>query len=150
MATTLTKLLVHAVFSTKLRADLIDESIESELHRYIGGVCRNHASALLAAGGTANHIHLLIDLAKTVTLADLLMHIKKDSSKWIKTKPGADRAFQWQDGYAGFTIGESQVKTLHAYFDRQKAKHKRMTFEDELVAFLKKYNVPYDPKYVFD
>lgn len=83
MAQTLTRLLIHAIFSTKNRANLIKPEIETRLYAYIGGICRNADSPLLAAGGTANHRHLLMSLSKSRSLADLMMHVKKDSSKWI-------------------------------------------------------------------
>jgi putative transposase len=149
MAQTLTRLLVHVIFSTKNRANLIKPEIEPELYAYMGGICRNRGSALLAAGGTANHVHLLVSLAKTIALADLLMDVKKDSSKWIKTRGASFADFQWQEGYGAFTIGESQVDDLKGYIARQKERHRTATFEEEFVAFLKKYNVPYDERYVW-
>lgn len=149
MAQTLTRLLVHAIFSTKNRTNLIKPEIEPELYAYIGGICRNAGSPLLAAGGTENHVHLLISLAKTLPLADLMMDVKKDSSKWIKTRAACFADFQWQEGYGGFSIGESQVDDLKAYFARQKEHHRAMTFEEEYLAFLRKFNVPYDERYLW-
>lgn len=149
MAQTLTRLLIHAIFSTKNRANLIKPDIEQELFAYMGGICRNAGSPLLCAGGTANHVHLLISLAKTLSLADLMMDMKKDSSKWIKTKAAYFAEFQWQEGYGGFTIGESQVDDLKGYIARQKEHHRALTFEQEYVAFLQKYNVSYDERYLW-
>lgn len=149
MAQTLTRLLVHTIFSTKNRANLIKPDIGPSLYAYIGGICRNADSPLLAAGGTANHLHLLMSLSKSRSLADLMMHVKKDSSKWIKTQAAYFADFQWQEGYGGFTIGESQVDDLKRYIDRQKEHHRATTFEEELVALLKKYNVAYDEKYLW-
>jgi len=83
MAQTLTRLMVHIVFSTKDRVPLIAPEIEPDLFAYLGGICRAHDSPLVAAGGAADHVHLLVSQSKTITLADLLMHIKKDSSKWL-------------------------------------------------------------------
>lgn len=149
MAQTLTRLLVHAIFSTKGRQDLIPPEIESELHAYLAGICRNCGSPLLTAGGTANHVHLLISLSKTIALSDLMLNVKKDSSRWLKTKaPGLER-FGWQDGYGAFSIGQSQAAAVTAYIARQKEKHRAMSFEAEFIALLKKYNVPYDPRYVW-
>jgi REP element-mobilizing transposase RayT len=149
MAQTLTRLLIHAVFSTKNRANLIKPDIEPDLYAYTGGICRNADSPLLCAGGTANHLHLLISLSKTRSLADLMMDVKKDSSKWVKTQAPYFASFQWQEGYGGFTIGESQVDDLKDYIGRQKEHHRAMTFEEEFVALLKKYNLPYDERYVW-
>ena len=149
MAQTLTRLLVHVVFSTKNRGKLILEDVESDLYRYIGGICRNQESPLFAMGGTENHVHLLVSLSKTVAMSELVMQIKRDSSKWIKSRSPRFSGFQWQEGYAAFSIGESQVERVRAYIERQKLKHQTVTFEDELLAFLVKYRVPYDPQYIW-
>jgi REP element-mobilizing transposase RayT len=131
MAQTLTRLLVHAVFSTKNRTHLIKPDIEQELYAYIGGICRNANSPLLSAGGTANHLHLLISFSKSLAVADLMMDVKKDSSKWIKTKGPHFHGFRWQEGYGAFTIGESQVDDVKRYIARQKEHHRTITFEQE-------------------
>src|SRR4051794_15590956 len=120
MARTFTRLLVHIVFSTKDRLPLITPECEPDLHAYLGGICRNLASPLLAAGGTADHLHLLVSQSKNIALAPLVMHIKKDSSKWVKTDGPRLRSFKWQEGYGGFTIGESGVDPLVRYIAGQK------------------------------
>src|SRR5262245_8853165 len=149
MAQTLTRLLVHIVFSTKNRAAVISEEVEAELYAYIGGICRNLESPLLDAGGAADHVHLLVSQSKNIALSELLKNIKKDSSFWIKTKGSAFRGLHWQHGYSAFSIGESGLPALRRYFAEQKEHHRRVTFQDELRAFLKKYNVPYDERYVW-
>jgi putative transposase len=149
MAQTLTRMLVHIVFSTKERRNLIASDLEPELYKYIGGICRTNESPLLAAGGTDNHLHLVVSLSKNLALSDLLMIMKKDSSKWIKSKGPRFADFHWQDGYGAFSIGESQLETVRAYLGRQKERHRRMTFEEEFVAFLERYKVPFDPRYVW-
>lgn len=148
MAQTLTRLLVHCIFSTKDRVDLIPPEIEARLYAYIGGICRGAESDLIGAGGTADHVHLLIKISKNVALSELMMVVKKDSSKWIKTA-GVVR-FGWQDGYAGLTVGQSQVAALHKYFARQKQHHAKKTFKQELVEFLEKYEVEYDARYIWE
>jgi REP element-mobilizing transposase RayT len=105
---------------------------------------------LLTIGGTANHVHLLVSLSKNVALSGLVMNVKKDSSKWIKTKGVGFRDFHWQDGYGAFTVGESQVAALSKYIARQKEKHRNMTFEEEFIRFLEKYGISYDPQYLWD
>ncbi len=148
MAQTLTSLLVHVVFSTKNRQPWITPEARAPLYRYMGGIARNHRSPMLAAGGVSDHVHLLISLSKNIALAPLVMDLKKDSSKWIKGEIGR-RAFAWQDGYEGFTIGQSQVAALERYFERQEAHHRRVTFQDEMRAFFRKYHVAYDERYVW-
>lgn len=149
MAQTLTRLLVHVVFSTKDRRNLIVPAIEPELHAYVGGICRNHESPALAIGGTENHVHLLISLSKNIALSDLMMTLKKDSSKWVKTNGDALQGFYWQDGYGAFSIGESQVGAVTGYIHGQKEEHKTLVFEDELVALAERYGVVFDRRYLW-
>lgn len=147
MAQTLTRLLVHVVFSTKGRSPLIVPEMENDLHKYLAGIARNHDSPLLAAGGTADHIHLLVAQSKNIALASLLMHLKKDSSKWIKTR--SPRAFAWQEGYGAFTLGASQLPAATRYIARQKEHHRRASFQDELRALCRKYDVALDEQHAW-
>ena len=149
MAQTLTRILVHVVFSTKERRNLITPLVEPQLHAYLGGICRNRESPALAIGGTENHVHLLISLSKNIALSDLMLSLKRDSSKWIKTNGDTFRHFHWQDGYGAFSIGESQVAAVTDYIHGQKERHRTMTFEDELVAFAEPYGVTFDPRYLW-
>jgi len=128
---------------------MITPEVEPELYAYPGGTLKNLDSYCLAAGGTSNHVHLLISQSKNIALSRLMEEIKKSSSKWIKTKGAAFRTFAWQDGYGAFTIGQSQVEALQGYIAGQKERHNKLTFEQELVAFLKKYQVSYDERYLW-
>jgi len=148
MASTLTKILLHVVFSTKRRADQIPPQVEDDLYGFFGGVCRRMDSLLKVAGGTANHVHLLINLGKTVALSDLMLNIKRDSSKKIKELAPTLSDFHWQDGYFAFSIGESGVEDLTAYIRKQKEHHQRIDFKDEVRALLQRYKVEYDEAYV--
>ncbi len=148
MATTYTCMLLHVIFSTKDRAPLITPDIEPELYAYIGGICRNMGSVLLDANGTADHIHLLVSLGKTIAIADLMLLVKRDSSAWIKTKGVEFEAFRWQEGYASLSIGQSQVPTIKDYLAKQKEHHKRVAFREEYIEFLRKYNIPFDERYL--
>lgn len=150
MASTLTKILLHIVFSTKNREDVIPPQIENDLYGYIGGICRGAKSELKVAGGTANHVHLLVNLGKTVSLSDLMLNVKRDSSKAVKELAPQLRDFHWQDGYFAFSIGQSGVEALTAYIRRQKEHHARADFKDEIRTLLKKYNVEYDEAFVWD
>lgn len=149
MAQTLTRILVHLVFSTKERRNFIVPAVEAELHAYMGGICNNLDSPSLAIGGIENHVHLLVSQSKNLALSELLKDLKKDSSKWIKTKGKQFADFQWQDGYGGFSIGESQVDDVKVYIRTQKERHKSFSLEEELEALAKRYGVAYDPKYLW-
>jgi putative transposase len=149
MAQTLVSLLVHLVFSTKNRADLITPEIESDLYAYLSGIMKNHDSRCLAAGGMPNHVHLLISLSKNEPLSAVVAELKKSSSKWIKTRGLKFRNFSWQDGYGAFSIGQSNVEALTRYIARQKEHHRARTFESELVGLLEKYGVVYDERYLW-
>jgi REP element-mobilizing transposase RayT len=150
MPQSLVSLLVHVVFSTKHRAAMIAPEIEADLFAFMAGVLKNHDSRLLAANGTDNHVHLLITQSKNVALSLLIQELKKSTSKWIKTRGAKFKDFQWQDGYGAFSIGESNVPALRQYIARQKEKHRKKSFENELVEFLRKYGIAYDEKYVWD
>ena len=149
MAQTLVSLLVHVVFSTKNRANLIAPDIEPDLYKYMSGTLRKMESPCLKIGGTANHLHLLVSQSKNIALAFLLEELKKSSSKWIKQQDTSFRSFKWQEGYGAFTIGQSNMAALKRYIESQKIHHRRRTFEDELRVLLKKYRVEYDERYIW-
>lgn len=144
MASTLTKILMHVAFSTKHREPLIEPQRETDLYAYIGGICRDLGSPLMTMGGTEDHVHMLVSLAKTTALSDLLLHVKRGSSTWM------GRGFAWQEGYFAFSIGESGVPRLKRYIARQREHHAKVSFKDEMRAFLRKYNVEWNEQYVWD
>ena len=150
MAQTLVSLMVHIIFSTTNREAFITPEIEPELSAYVGGILKNHESRLLDAGGTADHIHLLVSQSKNVSLSSLLKDVKKDSSSWIKTKGNQFRNFHWQDGYGAFSIGKSDIRELKRYIAGQKEHHRRRTFQEELIEFLEDYGVAYDERYLWN
>jgi REP element-mobilizing transposase RayT len=150
MAQTLTALYYHVVFSTKNRVDLIRPDIEDELYAYIGGILNNQGSKLLIGNGTQNHAHLLTSLNKNLLIPEVIGKLKRDSSKWIKTKDGLLTKFGWQDGYSVFTVGHTQLEAVKQYIANQKEHHKKTLFEDEMRGFYKKYDMPFDEEYVWD
>ncbi|MGC4103469.1 IS200/IS605 family transposase [Ferruginibacter sp.] len=150
MSQSLVRLSTHITFSTKYRQPLIDAAIESELHAYIGGVCNIMECIPIKVGGYTDHIHVLCFLSKRVALMDLLEEIKKRSSKWIKTKGEAYKDFYWQKGYGAFSVNSSQLDVVVRYIENQHTHHEKKTFQDEFRGFLKKYNVEYDERYVWD
>ena len=150
MPQSLVKILVHVVFSTKNRADLILPGVENNLYGYINGIVENNKSKLILANGTTNHIHLLVSLGKTIDISELVGDIKRDSSKWIKAKSKNFENFHWQEGYGAFSIGQSQVPDVLKYITNQKEHHQKKDFRDEFRALLRKYEVEYDERYIWD
>ena len=150
MSQSLASILIHLVFSTKNREPLIVPHIETELYTYMGGVFRELKCPLLERNGTEDHVHLFFRLARTITIADLVEEIKKSSSKWIKTQGEEFQGFYWQNGYGAFSIGESGVQRLRQYIANQKAHHRVHSFQDEYRRFLKKYQIEFDERYVWD
>ena len=150
MSQSLSSILIHLVFSTKNREPFITPEIEPELHPYMAKIFRALKSPSLAIDGTTDHIHILFSLGRVITVADLVEEVKTESSKWIKTKGREFKNFHWQAGYGAFSIGQSNVETLKAYIRGQKKHHSRVTFQDEYRKFLKRYQVDYDERYVWD
>jgi putative transposase len=150
MAQTLTNLLTHVIFSTKDRLPLIARSLKPDLLAYIGGIVRELGGKLLAANGTADHVHLLLRLPPTAALADALRVVKTNSSRWVHETNKGHRKFRWQAGYAAFSVSESNVPEVTRYIGAQEGHHRRISFREELVAFLKKHGVEYDERYIWE
>lgn len=146
MAHTYISQLVHVVFSTKSRRDLIPENNLDEVWRYLAGIARKNGFKAIAIGGTQNHAHALLSLPETVPLSKAVQLMKGGSSKWIHEKFG--REFAWQEAYGAFTIGVSQIEATVAYINAQIAHHQKASFEAEFVSFLKKHGIEYDKRYV--
>jgi putative transposase len=147
MPQSLVRILIHVVFSTKNRIDLIPPEIETGLYGYIHGIIENNNSKLILANGTANHIHLLISLGKMIEIGKLIGKIKRGSSVWMK-ELGVQK-FYWQEGYGAFSIGQSQVEAVTKYIEGQKEHHRQSDFQDEFRSLLQKYQVEYDERYVW-
>ena len=150
MAQSLSQVYVHITFSTKNRYPFIDDEIKSELWSYLGGVCKALECNPIRVGGHCDHVHICCLLSKKITQIKLLEEIKKESSKWIKTKDEKYSKFYWQDGYGIFSVNPSEIDVVTAYIDNQAEHHKKQTFQEELSAFLKKYKVDYDERYLWD
>ncbi len=150
MPQSLSSILIHLVFSTKNREPFITPAIESELHPYMATIFREHNSPSLIIDGTKDHVHTLFALGRTITIADLVEEVKTGSSKWIKTKGREFRNFHWQKGYGAFSIGQSNVAALKRYIRNQKHHHRHVSFQDEYRDFLKRYEIEFDERYVWD
>ena len=151
MAQSLAKILVHTFFSTKDRRPFLrDKPLREELHRYLGGILTNLDSQPLIIGGVEDHVHLLHTLSRTTTIAGTVKEVKRGSSLWLKTKSPALGDFEWQAGYGAFSIGFLQVDAVRAYIAGQEEHHRKISFQDEFRALLKRYEVEFDERYVWD
>ena len=142
--------LLHHVFSTKERQRLITPDLEKRLFPYMAGIARENKIKTLSIGGTEDHVHMLLSLPATVALSKAIQLIKGGSSKRVHDTFPEHQKFKWQEGYGAFTIGISQIQTTINYIQSQKEHHKRKDFKDEFRAFLKKHEIEYDERYIWD
>ena len=150
MPQSLSRLIVHIVFSTKGRVPVLHESIRGELYAYPAGVLRDLKCPAIKIGGTADHIHVLCLLSKNLSLAKLVEEFKSGSSRWLKTKGPEFEVFHRQSGYGGFSVSESGIDAASQYIERQEEHHHKMSFQDEYRKLLEKYRVKYDERFVWD
>ena len=129
---------------------MIDDEIESQLFDYLGGVCKRLECNPLRVGGYKNHVHILCQLSKKITQARLLEEVKKQSSKWIKTKGSQYKDFYWQGGYGIFSVNPERLDSLVKYINNQKEHHSKKSFKEELIDHFKKYGVEYDERYMWE
>ena len=148
MSQSLSHVIIHIIFSTKERIEIIPQATVPKLHAYIAGIIRNHESEAFRVGGTTNHVHIACTLPKTTSQSDFIKTIKTESSKWLKKQDVKE--FHWQRGYGVFSVSSSQCDTVVAYIENQHEHHKKTTFEDEFKAFLHKYNVQYNEEFLWD
>ncbi len=151
MSQSLSKMWSHLIFSTKDRYPFLsDRSIREETHKYLAGILRKHDCPTLVVGGVADHVHALFALSKNHSIAEIVYEVKRGSSKWIKTKGPELKKFQWQSGYGAFSVSQSHVEQVRGYIEGQERHHRRVTFEDEFREFLRRYEVEFDERYLWD
>jgi REP element-mobilizing transposase RayT len=138
---------IHFIWSTLHRAPIICADWKPRLHQYIAGILENKKSKVLAIGGIEDHIHIYCSLPTTITIADLAMLMKSNSTTFAREH--FDAAFTWQEGYAAFSMSKSADDDVIAYIQNQVEHHRRRSFQEEYIAFLEKFEVSYDPRYVF-
>lgn len=132
------------------RANLINPSWREELHQYIAGIIRSKSQKSIIVGGTADHVHAFFNLKPSLCPADLIRDIKCNSSKWINERGFVLGHFSWQEGYGVFSYAQSQVENVYNYIKNQEEHHKKKTFREEYLDFLKKFDVPYEDRFLFD
>jgi putative transposase len=149
MAQSLAKVLIHLVFSTKNRALLLPPTPFAALHAYAQGIFTKQKCQLIEMNNVADHVHALFDLHRTTALADVVMHVKKGTSRWLKEQSPDYYDFDWQEGYGAFSVGRSQRDEVIAYIRRQQQRHLRISFQDEFRRFLNIYEIEYDERYLW-
>jgi putative transposase len=150
MSGTYTNLLYHLVYSTKDRLPLITPQLKDDLYSYMGGIVRGEGGVLLEINGMPDHVHLLVKLKPTLAISDFLRVLKSNSSKWANEQKGRLRKLGWQEGYAAFTVSESQVPRVTKYIRGQEQHHRRQDFKGELLTLLKRHRIEYDERYIWD
>jgi REP element-mobilizing transposase RayT len=144
-----TQLLYHVVFSTKNRHPWLTGPVLGRLHEYLGGAVRGEGGTALRVGGVADHVHILARCRQDRALSAVVGAIKSNSSGWIHREFAELAAFEWQAGYAAFTVSQSQVERLCRYIDGQEEHHRRQTYQEELLTLVEAHEVEYDPRYLW-
>ena len=149
MAGTFSQIYIQVVFAVQHRESIIHSTWEEELYKYISGIVRNKGQKLLAINGMPDHIHIFIGMKPSCCLSDLVREVKKSSSEFIKEKRFTKFKFNWQEGYGAFSYGHSQIDTVAKYVMNQKEQHKKQTFKEEYLSFLKKFEIEFKDEYLF-
>lgn len=149
MANTYTQIHIQSIFAVKKRSNLIQTEWKDELHKYITGIIQQHDHKLLAINGMPDHLHVFFGMRPTQSLSDLMQDIKGSSSKWINERGFVRGRFEWQAGYGAFLYSKSQVPNVISYIENQEIHHQKKTFLKEYEEFLKKFEVDYDERYLF-
>ncbi len=149
MSQSLSKLYIHLIFHIKNSQVPIRQEKKKVLYAYIGTILKDNGSIPILINGTNDHMHILCVMSKNSSLASLVEEIKRHSSRWIKTMDPHYKQFAWQGGYAGFSVSQSIHDKTKRYIANQEEHHKKMTFREELLVFLKEYEIEYDERYLW-
>jgi len=150
MPQSLSKVIIHIIFSTKDREAWLDRDVRPRMHAYVATVCRDLDAEALRVGGVADHLHVVTTLPRTISQAAMVERVKKTSSKWIKGLDPKYRQFYWQRGYGAFSVSPSQLDAVLEYVENQEEHHRIRSFQEEYRDFLRKYGVEFDERYVWD
>ena len=150
MAHSFCRIYVHLIFSTKERQRWLDEAIRPRVHAYLATLARDAGCPYVIVGGPEDHVHVLADIGKKAQPVDMVRHIKQESSKFVKTLGADYHHFYWQQGYGMFSVGPMRVDDVRKYIDGQVEHHRRHTFQDEFRAFLDRYRIEYDERYIWE
>jgi REP element-mobilizing transposase RayT len=151
MGQSISEVWLHIIFATKKRQPFLSNpGVRGRMHAYLAGACRELKCPARIVNGTANHVHLLCRLGKTITISSLILSIKRSSSKWIKPRGGMLSKFSWQNGYAAFSVSPSRLRAVENYIANQERHHRRIGFKDELLKFLKEYEIELNEAHLWD
>ena len=150
MADTYTQLYIHIIFAVKGRESLIPKQHKEALHQYITRIITHKKQTVIRINSMPDHLHILVGITPDVAISDLVRDIKANSSKWINKKRWVVGRFEWQAGFAAFSYAHSQLEAVVNYIKNQETHHSRQTFREEYFEFLRRFDVPYNPRYVFD
>jgi putative transposase len=150
MPQSLSAVYIHLVFSTKERRPFLrDETVRESLHSYLGGISKQLKCAPIIAGGMEDHVHLLARFGRTITQAEWVKELKRVSNLWLKEQHSI-RDFEWQGGYADFSVSASNLEQVKKYITNQLQHHRKMNFQDELRTLLRRYHLEWDERYIWD
>jgi putative transposase len=150
MPQSLSKVILHIIFSTKNREPWLDSEVRPRMHAYLATICHDLGADFVRVCGVPDHVHIVTTLPRTLSQAQLIEQIKKVSSKWIKALDTRYRGFFWQRGYGAFSVSPSQLDSVLEYVNQQREHHRTRTFQEEYRDFLRKHGVDFDERYVWD
>jgi putative transposase len=150
MANTFTQIYIHIIFAILGRHSLIRKEQKVQIYKYITGIIQNKGNKLIAINGMPDHIHIFIGLNPSIKLSDLVKVIKTSSSDFIKSKNWYGGKFQWQEGYGAFSYSRSQIPNVARYIENQEQHHKKRTFKEEYIEMLRKFEIEFNEKYLFE
>ena len=150
MPQSLTQLYAHLIFSTKNREPFLTPSVRPRVHGYLASLMRDYDSPYVVVGGVTDHVHILFDQGKMRAPVAFVEHVKKESSKWIKTQGDECKQFYWQRGYGMFSVSPTHRESVEAYVRDQEDHHQAPSFQEEYREFLERYGIDYDERYVWD
>jgi len=150
MANTFSQIYIQTVFAVSNRQSLIKPEFREDLYKYITGIVTNQGQKLIAINGVADHVHVLIGLRPAMALADLVQEIKADSANFINKNRWVRGRFSWQEGYGAFSYGHSQLDTIIRYIQNQDQHHRRRSFREEYLTLLRKFDIAFEEKYIFE
>ena len=150
MAGTFTQIYIQAVFAVNGRSNLLQKPWSDEVFKYMAGIIKNKGQKPIIVNGVANHVHMFVGLQPAMAISDLVRDVKNNTTNFINDRKLIRGKFSWQEGYGAFSYAHSQIETVYNYILRQEEHHKQKTFKEEYLDFLKKFNVEFNEKYLFD